>query len=296
MAVGAYYFCGFFAMWVKLLLAALSVWPLSFLHAVGGFLGRCVYRLDKGYGQRLRQNASRAGFTRDDFYRQSAGHMGKSVMELAHIWTPKVDRLLDRVKVTGWDEVLAAKAQGKGVLMLTPHVGAFELLSLWIGQREPFTAMYRPPKQTMIAEAMLKGRQKYQVKMASADVKGIRTMLRALKAGEMIGLLPDQVPNAQADAQLVDVFGSPAWTMTLPSKLLRQTGAALVTMSATRVSAAHRYEIQFKVVPFEPTADMKYDAERINRLMEEVILLSPEQYLWGYNRYKSVPVTQEGVV
>ena len=215
--------------------------------------------------------------------------MGRSVLELAHIWTWRIDALLPKVKVTGWEAVQKVQDSGLGVLMLTPHIGAFELLSLWIGQRAPFTAMYRPPKQAMIAEAMLSGRQKYQVKMASADVKGIRAMLRALKNGELVGLLPDQVPNTQGDAVLVDVFGAPAWTMTLPSKLLRQTGAALVTMSARRVSASHRYEIDFQVVEFIPTSDMAVDATRVNELMAEVIRQAPEQYLWGYNRYKGVP-------
>lgn len=276
-------------MWVKLFLALLSVLPLSVLHVLGGWLGRFVARFDKRYGARLANNAAQAGFTSRQFARDSAAHMGRSVLELAHIWTWRIDALLPKVKVTGWEAVQKIQDSGQGVLMLTPHIGAFELLSLWIGQRALFTAMYRPPKQAMIAEAMLSGRQKYQVKMASADVKGIRTMLRALKNGELVGLLPDQVPNAQGDAVLVDVFGAPAWTMTLPSKLLRQTGAALVIMSARRVSAPHRYEIDFQVVEFVPSLDMAADAARVNELMASVIHRAPEQYLWGYNRYKGVP-------
>ena len=276
-------------MWVRCFLRLLSILPLSVLHALGGGLGRLVYRYDERYGSRLRANARQAGFDDEAFCKEAASHMGRSVLELGHIWTPRVAGLLAKAKVSGWDDVLAAKSAGKGVLMLTPHVGAFELLSLWIGQQAPFTAMYRPPKQAMIAQAMLQGRQKFQVKMASADVKGIRTMLRALKAGELVGLLPDQVPNSQGEAVLVDVFGAPAWTMTLPSKLLRQTGAALVTMSARRVDAPHRFEIDFKVHEFTPTQDMAADATRVNQLMAEVILKSPSQYLWGYNRYKGVP-------
>jgi KDO2-lipid IV(A) lauroyltransferase len=258
------------------------------LHVLGGWLGRFAARIDKRYGARLAQNASQAGFTSSQFTSDSAAHMGRSVLELSHIWTWRIDALLPKVKVTGWENVQKIRDSGQGVLMLTPHIGAFELLSLWIGLRAPFTAMYRPPKQTMIAQAMLDGRQKYQVKMASADIKGIRTMLRALKNGELVGLLPDQVPNAQGDAVLVDVFGAPAWTMTLPSKLLRQTGAALVVMSAKRVSKPHRYEIDFQVVDFMPSLDMAADATRVNELMELIIRRAPEQYLWGYNRYKGV--------
>lgn len=275
-------------MWVRGLLKVLSFLPLSVLHFLGGWGGRLVYRFDERYRARLQTNASRAGFAQADFWHNAAAHMGKGVLELAHIWTPRVNGLLKNVQVKGWQDVLHAKEQGKGVLMLTPHVGAFELLSLWIGQQSSFTAMYRPPKQAYIAQAMLTGRQKFNVNMASADVKGIRTMLRALKGGELVGLLPDQVPGSQGEAVVANVFGMPALTMTLPAKLLKQTGASLVTMYAKRVDAAHRFEIEFKVVDFEVSGDAAVDATRINELMQEVILAEPAQYLWGYNRYKNV--------
>lgn len=166
---------------IKFLLVLLSVFPLSVLRMLGGFFGRVVYHLDSKYRNRLDANAQFAGFIQSDFGALSAAHMGQGVLELAHIWTGKVDGLLSRVKVTGWDDVLKAQANGRGVLMLTPHVGAFELLSLWIGQRMPFTAMYRPPKVAALGAVMIKGRQKFNVNMASADIKGIRAMLRASK-------------------------------------------------------------------------------------------------------------------
>ncbi|TDR32144.1 lysophospholipid acyltransferase family protein [Hydromonas duriensis] len=278
----------------KAFLRFLSFFPLTWLHCLGAVLGRWVYRFDKRYRTRLQTNATYAGYEGEEFWQSAAAHMGRGVIELAHIWTPRVDALLPLVQVKGWDAVMQAKAQGRGVLMLTPHVGAFELLSLWIGQREPFTAMYRPPKYAVLGQMMLSGRQKFNVNMASADVKGIRVMLRALKNKELVGLLPDQVPNESADGVVVPVFGQPALSMTLPAKLVRQTNAALVTMFARRVEAAHRFEIEFKVVEFTVSGDAQEDASRINALMEEVIRQTPEQYLWAYNRYKRLP-TPTGV-
>ncbi|MGL4768331.1 MAG: lysophospholipid acyltransferase family protein [Formosimonas sp.] len=275
-------------MWVKWLLQVLSKVPLPMLHAVGGFFGRMVYRWDKKYRARLQANATQAGFDSPQFWREAAAQMGCGVIELAHLWTARVNDILPRVKVTGWGEVQAAQARGRGVLMLTPHVGAFELLSLWIGHKARFTAMYRPPKQAFLSDIMLTGRQKFNVNMASADIKGIRTMLRALKNNELVGLLPDQVPNSRGEAVVAQVFGAPALTMTLPAKLLKQTDAALVVMSARRVQAAHGFEIDFKVVDFTVTDDAAHDATRINDLMAQVIMHAPEQYLWGYNRYKNI--------
>lgn len=274
-------------MWVKWFLQGLSYVPLSVLHVVGGWLGRLVYAVDKTYRLRLQVNASRAGFDSPQFWSDAAAHMGRGVVELAHLWTARVNDLLLRVRVTGWDDVLAAQARGKGVLMLTPHIGAFELLSLWIGQQARFTAMYRPPKKVFLAAAMLAGRQKFNVHMASADIKGIRTMLRALKNGELVGLLPDQVPGSSGEAVVADVFGTPALTMTLPAKLLKQTEATLVVMYARRVTEKHGFEIDFKVVDFLLSGDAVTDATRINELMAQLIMVAPEQYLWGYNRYKN---------
>lgn len=274
---------------IKILLIVLSVLPLSILRGFGGVLGRMVYRFDTSYRARLERNAGFAGLLQPNFGRESAAHMGRGVLELAHIWTHRVDALLPKVKVTGWDTVLKAQALGRGVLMLTPHVGAFELLSLWIGQRAPFTAMYRPPKVATLGAAMLSGRQKFNVNMASADVKGIRTMLRALKKGELVGLLPDQVPSGGADGVVIPVFGQPALSMTLSAKLVRQTDAVLVAMCAVRVDAPHRFEITFNVVDFMPTGEAIADTNHINQLMESLIMQHPEQYLWAYNRYKGVP-------
>lgn len=267
----------------------MSILPLSVLHRFGALLGRLVYRFDKRYRQRLQTNARFAGYDSQAFHRSAAEHMGRSVLELSHVWTSRIEKVLPQVTVKGWDEVLAAKSQNHGILMLTPHVGAFEMLCLWIGQRESFTAMYRPPKFKSLADAMLSGRQKFNVNMASADVKGIRTMLRALKNGELVGLLPDQVPNASADGVIIPVFGQPALSMTLPAKLLRQTGAKLVVMFARRVNEPHRFEIEFQVVDFEVSGDAVDDASRINALMEDIIRETPEQYLWAYNRYKRLP-------
>lgn len=268
-------------------LQCLSVLPLPFLHLMGGLLGRLVYQFDSRFQERTRTNATQAGFNASVLWRESAAHMGRGVLELAHLWTWRVEGILSRVKVIGWDEVLKAKAKGHGVLIATPHLGCFEVLSLWIGKQTSLSAMYRPPKLSLIAKAMLMGRQKFNVRMASADVKGIRIMLRALKNGELVGILPDQVPS-EGDFTLANVFSAPALTMTLPAKLLKQTGAVMVIAYAKRVTDKHRYELYFKVVDFKVTGDASIDATHINDLMAELIMTAPEQYLWAYNRYKGV--------
>lgn len=275
-------------MLVWFFLQCLSLLPLSFLHLIGAIFGRLAYRFDARFQLRTINNATQAGFDSPMLWRESAAQMGRGVLELAHLWTWRVSGILSRVKVYGWDDVLKAKAQGRGILIVTPHLGSFEVLSLWMGKQTPLSAMYRPPKQSLIAKAMLMGRQKFNVQMASADVKGIRMMLRALKSGQLAGLLPDQVPSGQGEFVLANVFSAPALTMTLPSKLLKQTGAVMVTAYAKRVTDVHCYELYFKVIDFNVTGVASVDATHINDLMAELIVAAPEQYLWAYNRYKGV--------
>ena len=271
---------------VRFLLRLMSGLPLSWLHGLGAWGGRMVYRWDQKYARRLAENAAQAGYTTKDFWLENAAESGRGGAELAYLWSDAVKELLPKVKVTGWEQVEQLRAQGRGMVMLTPHMGAFELLSLWIGMRFPFMAMYRQPKFTAFESVMLAGRERLGVQMATADLKGVRMLLRHLKQGHVVGLLPDQVPSGQGEFVLVDWFGRSAKTMTLPVKLLHQAKAGLVVMFAKRVDAPHRFELYFEVVDVPDSGDVAADVRTINAHMERLIRMAPEQYLWNYNRYK----------
>lgn len=274
---------------VSFFLRLMSGLPLSWLYGLGAFGGRMVYRFDQKYAQRLAQNASQAGYTTKDFWLENAAESGRGGAELAYLWSDAVKEFLPKVKVTGWERVEHLRAQGRGMVMLTPHMGAFELLSLWIGQRVPFMAMYRQPKFAEAEAVMLAGRERLGVQMATADLKGVRMLLRHLKQGNVVGLLPDQVPSGQGEFVLADWFGRPAKTMTLPVKLLHQAKAGLVVMFAKRVDAPCLFELYFEVVDVPDSGDMTADVQMINAHMERLIRMAPEQYLWNYNRYKGAP-------
>ena len=275
---------------IRFFLWLMSLLPLSWLYALGALGGRLVYRFDRQYAQRLRENASQAGYTDKQFWLANAAESGRGGAELAYLWSDKVNLLMPKIKVFGWEAVEQLHAQGRGLLMLTPHMGAFELISIWIGARIPFMAMYRQPKFAASESVMLAGRERLGVEMATADLKGVRMLLRHLKQGKVVGLLPDQVPSGQGEFALVDWFGRPAKTMTLPVKLLHQTGAGLVVMFAKRVHREkHRFELYFEVVDVPDSGDLSTDVQTINNHMELLVRMAPEQYLWNYNRYKGAP-------
>jgi KDO2-lipid IV(A) lauroyltransferase len=119
-------------------------------------------------------------------------------------------------------------------------------------------------------------------KLATADISGVRALFRALKRGEAIGLLPDQVPS-QGEGEWVDFFGRPAYTMTLSGRLAQTSGATVLLSFAERLPHGQGYILRFEPLTLDFSKPVSL---QINTALERVIAISPAQYLWSYNRYK----------
>ena len=174
----------------------------------------------------------------------------------------------------------AAQARGEGIIFLTPHLGCFEISSLYAAQRLPITVLYRPPRLGWLEGVMRSGRERGQVRLAKADVSGVRLLYKALRRGEAIGLLPDQVPS-QGEGEWADFFGRPAYTMTLAGRLAQASGAAVLLASAERQGQG--YVIRIEPLPLDFSLSVP---QQINAALERLIRACPAQYLWSYNRYK----------
>ena len=114
----------------------------------------------------------------------------------------------------------------------------------------------------------------------------MRLLLKALKRGEPIGLLPDQVPQ-QGEGVWADFFGKHAYTMTLPAKLQQLSGARIILAYSERMPFGRGYRILFSSFDGELTGTPVQQAEAINHAMERLIADCPAQYVWSYNRYKT---------
>jgi KDO2-lipid IV(A) lauroyltransferase len=156
------------------------------------------------------------------------------------------------------------------------------MLSLYIAARQPMTSMYRPPRWKFLDTLMHQGRERGQTKLAATDMSGVRQLLKALKRGETIGVLPDQAPG-NGEGEWVSFFGRPAYTMTLVGRLVQSSGATVLMCHSKRLPDGQGYELYFS--PLALNADSSIPAQ-INVAMETVISTCPEQYLWSYNRYK----------
>jgi Kdo2-lipid IVA lauroyltransferase/acyltransferase len=132
------------------------------------------------------------------------------------------------------------------------------------------------------------GRARNNLLLAPATLAGVRILVRELKKGFTVGILPDQTPQ-QGEGIWVDYFGRPAYTMTLPAKLQQMSGSNVVLTYAERLPKGKGYRVHF--VPFGrlPEGSLQAQALAINVAMEQLIARCPAQYFWSYNRYKVPP-------
>lgn len=271
------------------LLRLLAKLPLSWIHAVGGALGWAVYFLSAEYAARLRANLLQSGVWRDKkdyqhILRRNIAESGKAGTELIAVWfRPVVLTLRLVVRAEGVAAVEAAEKRGRGVIYLTPHLGCFDEAALWVAQRRPITVLYRPPKIKALQPLIEAGRGRDKVHLAPANLGGVRLLLKALRRGDSIGILPDQVPGG-GDGVWADFFGRPAYTMTLAGKLAHLTGAAIIMTAAIRLPRGRGYAIHFS--EFVGDAAGQDGVRALNAAIERTVKLEPRQYLWSYNRYK----------
>jgi KDO2-lipid IV(A) lauroyltransferase len=262
-----------------------SVFPLWLLHGLGWALGWVVFAASATYRQRFLANAALAGYSFAQV-RAAVGHAGCMTAELPRLWFGKSVPL----RWQGEDCIERALGQERGMVFLTPHLGCFEVTAQAIAQRYhermgPLTVLYRPARQPGLVKVVESGRQRAGMSPVPTNLSGVRMMIRALRQGQAVGLLPDQVPP-QGMGHWAPFFGRDAYTMTLGARLALQTGSTVILVWGERLSWGRGYTLHFRDLK-EPLPDQLETAvAQINREMEGLIRECPEQYLWGYGRYK----------
>lgn len=268
-----------------LLFRLLGRLPLRALHGLGAALGLLAYLLSPTYRRHLRENLAQAGLAQTVSCLQVARETGKQMLELARIWGHTLEEALPLVtEVEGLALVEAARASGRGIVFLTPHLGCFEITAQYLSALADITVLYRAPKSAALQTLILQGRQRPQLHLAPADLSGVRALIKALKKGQMVGMLPDQAPKT-GEGVWLDFFGRPAYTMTLAARLT-ETDAVSLLVWGERLPGGSGFRLHFSE-PSEPLhGDTVARAAQINREVEQLIRRCPQQYLWGYNRYK----------
>jgi KDO2-lipid IV(A) lauroyltransferase len=265
----------------------LAVLPLSIIHRIGVAIGWALHIATPASASIMRQNITQSGLATTDAQREqlitcNIAETGKAIVETLAIWQLPQAKALRLVNAfDGWPLVEAALARGKGIVFLTPHLGCFEIASIYYGAHHPLTVLFRPPKKSWLSPMINAGRSKGHVTLAPANVQGVRSLMQALKRGEAVGILPDQIP-AEGEGEWADFFGKPAYTMTLASRLAEKTGAAVFMVFGERLPNSQGYAIHVSAL-----ADGEINTPAgLNHAIERQIAQHPAQYLWRYNRYK----------
>ncbi len=263
----------------------LSLLPLEFMHLVGGGLGWLALALSPTYRRRFCENSAQAGYCFAQV-RPAVAQIGCMVAELPRLW-------LGKTPYFEWDNdncVDVAYAQKKGVLFLTPHLGCFEITAQALALRYcarygPLTVLFRPARKAYLAPLMLAARQRPGLETAPTTLAGVRQMIKALRQGKAIGLLPDQVPP-EGMGTWAPFFGHEAYTMTLAVRLAQQTGAEIRLIWGERLPWGRGYRLHCRELQRPLATSAQEAVVQMNEEIERLIRECPTQYLWSYGRYK----------
>lgn len=221
--------------------------------------------------------------------RRSLVSDARLALDLPATWTRSPERLLaDLDDADAASRLVEAERYGRGVLLLVPHLGNWELLCLWLQARSPsnrpFTALYRPMRDPRVDDWVRARRTRSGAQLVPTDGAGLRALLRALRAGGIVGVLPDQVPPRGAGV-LAPFHGRDAWTMTLVRSLVRRCAPEVMAATALHTSTGYRIRL-LPVAAALGHADPRTAAAALNSTVERCIALAPEQYQWAYKRYR----------
>ncbi len=277
--------------WARLGLRLGAHVPLRLLHAAA----RPAAALAAGLGLREARVAERNlalcypaldPAARRALARDCLAHTAAGLLELAHAWGRDPRRLLGHVVAADGESLIAdALARGRGVLLAAPHLGAWELLNLWLSARWPLTVLYRAPEQPGLETLLRDARGALGAEQVRAEPAGVRTLLRRLHEGRLVGILPDQRPRLGEGID-APFFGHPRRTMTLFTRLAARSGATVVFAFAERLPSAAGFRIH--VLPAPPgidDADPRRASTALNAGIERCIERAPAQYQWTYKLF-----------
>jgi KDO2-lipid IV(A) lauroyltransferase len=277
----------------------LSLFPIRLLRWFGRLLGGLLWITHSRSRKVTEENLAlcfpdMASSERTQLARNSLQHLGMTALELGPIWRRPVKKLLSNVvKVEGLEYLEQGMAKGKGIIVLPPHIGAWELLGLYIAEKFPVTTLYQPPDNPAMHDLIVNARTRNSSGLAPTNTKGVKILLQALKRGEIIGILPDQVPPLEG-AEFAPFFEIPALTTVLVKNLARRTGAMVVTGCALRDPSSGNFHIIYEVVPEDIySQDTLTSLIMMNKKVEDCVMRAPEQYQWEYKRFKKQPVGEK---
>ncbi len=268
--------------------------PLPLMQRLGAVLGWLVWWLSPSYRRNFKANVQAAGVAWRDA-RPAVAAIGAMVAELPWVWMrPHSAKLEGLVKWDGAEHFEAAMQAGKGAIIMSPHLGSWEIGAQAIAEKfgptyGPMVALFRPARQAWLEPLVANARTRPYLDSAPTSLAGVRTLIRALRNGGYTAILPDQVPPL-GQGVWAPFFGRDVYTMTLLAKLAQQTGAQVIMTWCERLPVGQGFCMHMR--PFDApelkdtSVPPEVAAAAVNRGVARMVLDAPSQYLWGYARDK----------
>ena len=219
--------------------------------------------------------------------KHSMQHTFQTITEAGAVWLWPLQKVLNTIVVVEGETILSqAFAAGKGVLVIAPHLGNWEVFGLYLNACGIAQShqMYQPPRSAVLGALISKARSRAGANMVPTDRAGVAELLKALKRGEIVGVLPDQVPPRES-GEYATFFGKQVLTMSLITRLQQKTGAVVVSGYARRSPGG--FEVRFREVSPEVYAGHMQEAlVGLNLTIEALVNEAPEQYQWDYKRFR----------
>lgn len=273
------------------LLRLLALLPFPALLATGRTLGAVLRRLPLRFVRTARRNIELCfpeldAAARERLLDEHFKSLGMALMEVPLAWWITPRQLEKIVRIEGAEHLHAALARGNGVILLTAHFTSLELAGRTLLAVAPVKFLYRPTKNEVLAYALERFRTGYGGRPIPKD--DIRAFISALRRNECVWYAPDQSYRKKG-AEMVPLFGIPAATNTLTSRLARTTGAAVLPYFLQRLPGSRGYLATIHP-PLEnfPSECPVSDTARFNRMIEAQVRVAPEQYLWIHRRFKGL--------
>ena len=274
------------------LLKTIAYIPFKLSNFVAKALGNFLYRVNPKLVRVCRKNLSLCYpyLSRKELEQLCAlrvEYFIKTVFEIPKVWGQSEMWINSNIKkFHGLSSFESYMGNQNGLIIIIPHIGNWELLGLWISAQTRMTSIYEPPKIEGLNTWIKKNREKFGANLVPANPSGVKKVLKALKNGEVVGILPDQFPPEKSGDDAL-FFDTKTRTMTLIHNLINRTNCDVLTAAALRVDDG--WELHFKIVGDGLFHSNKFvSLNALNNEVEEMIKLSPEQYQWEYKRFKDL--------
>ena len=274
---------------IKISFKFFGIFPLPLLRLLGKLFGFLMWLSSKSFRKQFRRNwlqakkADNTGKMDDCSFVNAVGTSGEKLFETPKIWTQT--KVVSLIEKKGTDLIHKNINAGKGLICLTPHLGSFELAPRVVGELTPLTVLYRPPKREDLHELLVHFRNSKNIKLVQTNYSGVKYLIKFLKNGNCVGILPDHVPNKGA-GKWTPFFGKLAYTNTLVIRLAKLTSAPISWVTCIRTSNGWKFSAEIWDQKFDKNTDENQSLIKLNNKIEELVYEHPEEYFWGYDRYK----------